>query len=134
MGDGFSIVEFVYLSPKDQLCFVEAKSSSPRQEKDPDRFEEWVSEITTKFNDSFQLFLTVFLKRREEPKLGADIESADMQIMPIKFVLVIPNHKLDWLAPIQNELKKQLNKTTTMWNISVAVMNEELAKEYGMIA
>lgn len=52
----------------------------------------------------------------------------------MKFILVLPRHEPDWLAPIQNELSKQLYKINKLWGIQAAVMNEELAKEFGMIA
>ena len=40
----------------------------------------------------------------------------------------------EWLQPVQDELNKQLHGVTKRWNAAVAVMNAELAKEYGMIA
>ena len=134
LGEGFSTVEFVYINRKGQLCFVEAKSSSPRQADQIERFEEWASEVATKFYDSLQLFLTIYMQRRNEEKLGDTIRHADMKALSIKFILVIPSHKAEWLAPIQNELGKQMSKITAMWNIAVAVINKELAQEYGMIA
>ena len=39
----------------------------------------------------------------------------------------------EWLQPVQDELNKQLHGVTKRWNAAVAVMNAELAKEYGMI-
>jgi hypothetical protein len=108
LGEGFSTVEFIYMNRKNQLCFVEAKSSSPIQQHNPERFEEWVSEIVAKFCDSLQLFLTVFLQRREETEFGNAIQLANMKELPMKFILVLPRHEPDWLAPIQNELSKQL--------------------------
>lgn len=134
LGEGFSTVEFIYMNPKNQLCFVEAKSSSPIQQHNPERFEEWVSEIVTKFCDSLQLFLTVFLQRREEIEFGNVIQLANMKELSMKFILVLPCHEADWLAPIQNELSKQLYKINKLWGIQAAVMNEALAKEFGMIA
>ena len=50
-----------------------------------------------------------------------------------EFVLVIPTHKIDWLGALNDTLKKQLRKTISMWNIGIAVMNEELAREHGLI-
>lgn len=134
LGKNFSTVEFIFMNRKNQLCFVEAKSSSPRQNGNPERFEAWITGVAAKFCDSLQLFLTVYIERRAEANLGSAIRHADIKTLPIKFILVIPNHRPEWLAPIQNALKQRLYKTTAMWNVGVAVMNEDLAKEYGMIS
>ena len=133
LGKNFSTVEFIFMNRKNQLCFVEVKSSSPRQNGSPGQFETWITKVVSKFCDSLQLFLAVYTERRAEPCLGGAIRHADIKTLPMKFILIIPNHRPEWLAPIQNELKRCLYKTTAMWNIDVAVMNENFAKEYGMI-
>ena len=136
-GNGLSTVEFVYKNAKNQICFVEAKSSAPNPanpENAPDCIEVWMHDIVKKFCDSLQLFLAVYLKRCEEPKMGSEISAVDIHAVPIKFILVMTPFQSEWLQPVQDELNKQLHGVTKRWNAAVAVMNAELAKEYGMIA
>ncbi|HGH6887497.1 TPA: hypothetical protein ACJMCX_000977, partial [Neisseria meningitidis] len=42
--EGIKTVEFIYLQ-EDNLLFVEAKQSIPNQERSPERFDEYISEI-----------------------------------------------------------------------------------------
>ena len=135
LGEGFSTVEFMCMDSKGNCLFVEAKSSSPRPDKeDTTDFNKFIEEISAKFQDSYQLFLTNLMERRVSSDIGQEIVKQNMASVRIKFVLVIPTHKTGWLPPLNEALKKQLRKTIHMWNIDVAVMNEDMAKDYDLIA
>lgn len=136
LGQGYSIVEFLFVDGKGRFIFLEAKSSSPRPasagagNEDFDRF---IEEVSTKFEDSFQLFLTAVLKRRASRELASGIGAFKPSSSGIKFVLVIPKHKTEWLAPLQEALERRLRKTVHLWNIKIVLMNKEIAEEYHII-
>jgi hypothetical protein len=48
-------------------------------------------------------------------------------------VLVITNAELDWLTGPKAILEEKLMKYRRIWNVQVVVLNQELAKEQGLI-
>lgn len=96
-------------------------------------FDKYIDEISDKFQDSYQLFLASVLGRRKSENMGKEVRGFKADSSNIKFVLVIPTHKFDWLVALNDALKKQLRKTISIWNIEIAVMNEELAREHGLL-
>lgn len=134
LGKGYSTVEFLWVDAMKNFIFVEAKSSSPRPDKtDHTDFDKYIDEISDKFQDSYQLFLASVLGRRKSENMGKEVRGFKADSSNIKFVLVIPTHKFDWLVALNDALKKQLRKTISIWNIEIAVMNEELAREHGLL-
>lgn len=134
LGTSFSTVEFLFVDEKRKFVLVEAKSSSPNPNKEETSdFDEFINEISTKFQDSYQLFLTSVSGRRRSNEIGKNVQKFRMDSSEVKFVLVIPGHRIEWLAPLKEALKRQLRKTLHMWGIDLAVMNEELAREHRLI-
>lgn len=135
LGEGFSTVEFMCIDTKKNCLFIEAKSSSPSPNKeDKTDFDEFIDDIATKFQDSYQLFLSSILGRRVSSDIGSEVLKLKLDSLKVKFILVIPKHKIAWLPPLNEALRKRLRKTTHIWNIDVAVMNEEIAREHRLIA
>ncbi len=56
-----------------------------------------------------------------------------MKACSVKFIIVIKNHKIEWLPPIQIKLQKELRKLTNIWKITVVVLNREQALSYHLI-
>lgn len=135
LKSGFRTVEFVLLNQKAQLVFVEAKATSPRPISDNDQpFEKYIEEIAVKFEDAYQLFLSVYLGRSDSSEMGRQIQTLAYRGAAIVFALVIPRHETEWLPPILDKLNKRLRKITKLWNIRIAVLNEEGARQYRLIA
>ena len=134
LGPGYSTVEFLFADAGKNFFFVEAKSSSPRPQKDSVDFDDFINKVAVKFQDSYQLFLAGALVRRNLEDAGLEIQQFQAASAKIKFLLVIPGHRKAWLAPLQDALKQRLYKTIHMWNIDVAVLNEELARDYDLLA
>ncbi len=135
LGPGFSTVEFLIVDSRRKFVFVEAKSSAPNPETgEASGFDEFIEEIAVKFQDSYQLFLASVSGRRPSRKIGENVRRFEAASSGIRFVLVIPGHRLEWLPPLSDALKRRLRKTIRMWNIDVAVINGELAREYRLIA
>ena len=139
LGQGYSSVEFLFADGKggkEKFIFLEAKSSSPRPAPagaDNENFDRFIEEVSVKFEDSFYLFLTAVLKRRASHELASGISAFKPSSSGIKFVLVIPNHETEWLAPLQEALERRLRKTVHLWNIKIVLMNKKIAEEHHII-
>ena len=141
-GRGIKTVEFLLLKKKELLLFVEAKASCPNAankdetEEKNQKFREYYDDITDKFSDSLQMLLTVILSRSSQTEgIGSSIrEKKDFSNTEIIFALVIKNAEdEEWLAGPKEELEKRLLRLRRLWNAKVVVLNEELAKEYGLM-
>lgn len=142
LGTGIKTVEFVLKYRQNKLIFLEAKKSCPNaQNKDEtevkkQKFEEYYSSITGKFISSLQIYLAAILDRFEDAtEIGSMMRSANnIKDMQLKFVLVVKDAKdIAWLAKPQAELNERLLQFRKIWNIQVIVLNEELARERGLI-
>lgn len=141
LQQGVQMAEFLLLrTEKGRLpvvWVVEAKSSSPRPETQPN-FDEFIVCLREKFVNAFSLCWASCLKRHKpaDAELSEPFKSLDLSLAGVRFVLVINGHKEAWLAPIQEALTKAMHATIRTWSfspVSVAVINDELARQYGLI-
>lgn len=114
---------------------IEAKSSSPQCSDKQDRE---LEKIRAKFSNALMLTLAASLGRFEQERLGLPTALLNFNIREgnFKFLLVVRNHKDDWLAPLAEKLKKALRSLIKTWNLpdaSVLVLNERLAKQVKLI-
>lgn len=138
--EGVQMAEFLLLRQQEQgstVWVVEAKSSSPRPETQPN-FAEFIGEIRSKLTNGFLLAVAARLQRHPAAadELPDSFKTLDLQALGFRFVLVINGHKQDWLAPLQSALSLALKPVVKTWAlpaISVAVLNHELAQKYGLI-
>jgi hypothetical protein len=119
------------------LWIVEAKSSTPRPETQPN-FESFIAEIREKLINAFSLGWASCLRRHENAKaeLPEAFKALDLSQTDVKFVLVIKGHQEAWLPPLQDALGIALRSTVKTWAFSptsVAVINDKLAQQYGLI-
>ncbi len=142
LGSGIKTVEFILRRNKNSLLFLEAKKSCPNvdnryESKEKERkFEEYYAAITEKFIASLQIYLAAILDRFEDvSEIGDGIQSASsIKDTQLKFILVVKNAKdTAWLAGPLAELKARLLQIRKIWDIRVIVLNEELARECGLI-
>ena len=138
LGSGIKTVEFILKWKKNEILFLEAKTTCPNSAnknesmKKTQKFEEYYSEITEKFMDSLQVYLAAVMGRYPDlAEIGAELRSVDsMKEIRLKFILVVKNAKdITWLARPLAELKARLLQVRKIWGVEVAVLNEELAKE-----
>lgn len=142
LGSGIKTVEFILRQNKNSILFLEAKKSCPNssnryetKEKEQ-KFEEYYVSITEKFIASLQIYLAAILDRFQDiSEVGDELRSvSNLKDNQIKFVLVIKNAEdITWLAGPLAELKARLLQIRKIWNIEIAVLNEELAGEYGLL-
>jgi len=122
---------------KPVLWVVEAKSSSPRPETKPN-FDEFVAEIRDKLINAFSLTLAACLGRHDtaDGLVPAQFLEIDWSIQGVKLVLVLNGHQKTWLPPLQEAVQDALRAFIKTWAFgpnSVAVINDESAKKFGLI-
>lgn len=130
LGQGIKAVEFVYKKGTDKLFFVEAKSSSPRPERE--NFDNYIDDIADKFIHSFNLWLTLNLGRRED-EIASNMLDVPMETSIFRFILVINGHKEAWLPPIKEALERRMMADRKIWNHKIIVINDSLARDRGLI-
>lgn len=139
--DGVKIAEFLLLYRKTKnsqpiIWMIEAKSSSPRPENKGD-LEKYIGEIREKFLNALLLFTAMNLHRHDSfSEYPQKFQKLDLQKTNIRFILIIKGHQDDWLPPLQEALGKTLKPIVKLWKLppsSVAVFNDTLAQEYGII-
>lgn len=138
--EGVQMAEFLLLKQQEKglmVWVVEAKSSSPRPETQPN-FTAFIDEIRSKLTNGFLLAVAARLQRHSaaEDELPPDFKTLDLQKLGFRFVLVINGHRQEWLAPLQSALVQALKPIVKTWALpatSVVVLNHELAQQHGLI-
>ncbi len=138
---GVQMAEFLLLKIENGrppvVWVVEAKSSTPRPETQPN-FDAFITSMREKLVNAFSLGWASCLQRHQQSdtELPQPFKALDLSQAGVRFVLVINGHQEAWLPPIQEALKKALHATIKTWSFSptsVAVINEEIAREYGLV-
>jgi hypothetical protein len=140
LGSGVKTVEFI-LKQKNMILFLEAKKSCPNaankndSDKKMEDFEEFYSSVTEKFVDSLQIFLAYLTERYPDTsEVGTNlVKQKTLKDINLRFVLVITNAELGWLAGPKAILEERLIKYRRIWNVEVAVLNSDLAREYKLV-
>lgn len=139
LGSGIKTVEFILKYNENSIIFLEAKKSCPNAESRYDskekerKFEEYYSSITEKFIASLQIYIASILDRYEDTlEIGSELlDVKSLRDIHLKCILVIKNAEdITWLAGPIAELKARLLQFRKIWEIEVAVLNEELAGQY----
>ena len=139
IGSGIKTVEFILKYNEKSIVFLEAKKRCPNaanrctSEEKKQKFEEYYSSVTEKFIASLQIYLAAILDRfQNTDEIGEKLKSvSDMKDIQLKFILVIKNAEdITWLAGPAAELKARLLQIRKIWNVEIAVLNEELAGVY----
>ena len=134
VGDGIKTVEFIACLQENKLLFVEAKSSSPKPEKDNQvNFDKYISEIADKFIHSFDLYLSAMLERHQPHRITGRVATQDHGKEQYKFILVINGHEIEWLLPIKEALEKKIMFHRKIWRSDVVLMNEVVAQSRNLV-
>ena len=86
--------------------------------------------------DSLGIYTAAILKRYSDAsEVGENLALADLKDVKLTFVLVITNPaaQIEWLAPMKAELEERLRRWMKIWDIDVVVLNQDLAKRWGLI-
>ncbi len=129
------MAEFLLLRSQ-KLWIIEAKSSTPRPETQPN-FDTFIEEVREKLSNALSLGLALCLKRHQYEKLPKAFQELNLANVEFRLILVVNGHQEAWLPPLQDALQKSLNTTLKIWGIeamAVIVMNEKYAQKYGLVA
>lgn len=142
LGTGIKTVEFILKHNENSIVFLEAKKSCPNaenkgaSEEKQRKFEEYYFSVSDKFVASLQIYLAAILGRYQDTsEVGDGLRSVNqMKNIRLKFILVIKNVEdtAGLVGPLA-ELKSRLLPIRKVWGVEVAVLNEELAKQYHLI-
>ena len=116
---------------------VEAKSSTPRPETQPN-FDDFIEEIRDKLTNAFSLGVACCLRRHEaaNAELPEPFKKLNLSSTGFRLLLVVNGHQEAWLPPLHDALSKALHPIVKTWALpptAVAVINDEIAKQYGLI-
>lgn len=141
-GSGIKTVEFILRQNEKSIVFLEAKKSCPNaanryeSEEKEEKFEEYYSSITEKFVASLQIYLATILDKFQDiSEVGDNLKSvSSLKDIQLKFILVVKNAEdIAWLAGPRAELNARLFQMRKIWNVELVVLNEKLAREYGLL-
>ena len=134
LGDSVSTIEFILYKENHSILMIEAKSSSPQPSNRKD-FDGFIDEIYVKFAHSIDLFFSIIVKRLKDNhnEMPDNFKTVDYANAKIKLLLVINGHSIKWLAPISEALTRRLKMQLKTWRLEVAVLNNELAADYGLL-
>jgi hypothetical protein len=140
LGPGIRIAEFALLrltgNGSAEVWLIEAKSSAPQPMTLP-QFDDYIAEITQKMCNTVQILMAAVLNRHANTtELSANFKALTLATTRFKCILVINGHQEAWLPPLQEALVKALTplvKTMALGPKSVAVMNEVIARQHGLI-
>ena len=124
------MAEFLLLRPEsvNKIWIIEAKSSSPRPETQPN-FNEFIQEMTEKFVNALTFFIANYLKRHHN-ELSEDLQDCSLHDIEFAFILIINGHKKMWLVPLKEALEKSLTPLLKTWGQSyVVVLNDVMARD-----
>lgn len=140
VGAGIKTVEFICLTVKDNILFVEAKTTCPNasnretSEQKRRKYEEYYTDIADKFVDSVQMFMAAVMGRGgEDEDIGEKLLSHEYRKTGIKLILVITGAEESWLGGAKAELESRLMRLRKIWKADVMVLNLEMAKKSGII-
>ncbi len=125
---------------KQVIWIIEAKSSSPNPYNldSREKFPAYIDEIREKLLNAFSLTLAACLHRHDDvdTEFPEFYKNIDLSSIDFKFILVVNNHKAEWLPPLNDALKKALHATVKSWGLggnSVTVINNRIACDFGLI-
>ncbi|MDB9315392.1 hypothetical protein PN462_19915 [Spirulina sp. CS-785/01] len=133
------MAELLVLHPSDtsKVDIIEAKSSSPRPETQPN-FQEFIIEIRDKLTNALNLYMATYLKRHPtSSELPIPFQKLKLDNTQFRLIVIINGHREEWISPLQDALRKFLKPTVKTWSLSpnnVLVLNDSLAKKYGLIS
>ena len=140
IGNKIRTTEFIYLTDKGHLRFIEAKKSCPNvNNKDSSdekrkKYEVYYASLTQKFMDSLMILTAAFMGRRDISEFGSVLQKArHWQNLQLRFLLVIKDAEEVWLGGVKAELEARLFDLRKIWRIEIQVLNKDMAVQKGIV-
>ncbi|MGR7921231.1 hypothetical protein ACU6RQ_09000 [Zobellella denitrificans] len=134
---GIKACEFAWWSADDgKLIFIEAKSTIPSAKNSPQEYEQYFSDMLEKFDNSLQLLLAGGWIRHTDlaAELSKLIPDLDWQQAEILFYLVVPKAPREYLGALTDKLTQILGRQLKIWRARAFVINEQMARDKGLLA
>lgn len=101
-------------------------------------FDDFINEIRQKLSNAMNLWLAVRLERHPEtePELSKPFRQVKLEAVDFWLMLVINGHRDQWLPPLNKVLSETLRPVVKTWALSltaVTVINDDMARSYGLI-
>lgn len=115
------------------LLFIEAKSSAPYQ---TEPLKNYLYKIYSQFWHSLFFYISIVFDRHAIANSGLPDTLKHKQNLkiPIMCVLVVRNHKKEWLQPLQESLRKEMLGMKNVFALQdIVVTNEQGARKYGLV-
>ncbi|WP_295715283.1 hypothetical protein [uncultured Mitsuokella sp.] len=128
-------VEFITMGPRDDIVFVEAKTSAPN-ENDKSGLQGFVEEIHRKFSHSLQMCYAMLSGVLPNASSGGipSVLAEKLQHKPkIKFVLIVNKLSKEHCIPLRAMLSRQMRAQEKIWQMNIIVLNREMALRKKMI-
>ncbi len=133
--DNVKMAEFILLHNK-KVFVIEAKKSTPNPNNSQTDFKIFIKDIHDKLSNALYLWFALHLNRHPNKLLPQAFQELNLANVEFRLVLVVNEHRKDWLPPLQNALQKSLNPIIKIWGLSaitVQVMNDKLAHKHKLI-
>ena len=118
---------------QERLYFIEAKSSAPAKEEP---LNSYFKSVHAKYNHSLLLYTAALFNRTSNilDEWPEKFKTSDNLKLPVHFVLVVKNHKREWLMTLQDKMNFALRDITNAFFVNgVVVYNEEGAQKRGIV-
>lgn len=125
---GVSAVEFITMGPRQDILFVEAKTSAPDKE-DGESLQEFVKSIGRKFVHSLEVCYALLAKALPdaEPSFPDTLQQSMQQKPVIKLLLIVNKLSRAHCLDLQDALRLQLRAEMRIWHMKIFVLNKETA-------
>lgn len=132
---GVSAVEFITLGPRDDVLFVEAKTSAPNED-DLEGLTGFVENICRKFIHSLEIcyaLLVRALPSNLDEGIPDALKDKLMDKPVIRLILIVNKLNPQYCAPLRDLLRKTLRAEERIWHMNIIVLNKEMAFKKHMI-
>lgn len=133
----FKTPEFAFLTGKDVVVIVEAKTSVPRPESKED-FKSYLEEIRDKFMNAMALLNACWSKRNlaELGEMPGSMQKVTIVEANYKLYLVVASAQEEWLVNVNNAFKSELQILFRTWNVqdtAFKVITKAKAIQLGLV-
>ncbi len=127
-------ISLLRLKKQKGLCFIEAKSSAPRKDESLSKY---LDDLHHKYIHSLLLYIAILFNRTGSDSLNipSSLNTADNLHRPVYFILVVRQHKREWLMTLQDKVNIALKDIAAAFTINgILVYNHEAAIKKGFVA
>ncbi len=136
--ENVKMVEFILsksIGNNHEIWLIEAKQSSPHPQTQPN-WNDFIIELIEKFTNGLNVFIALCTDRHFDENFPNTLKSTNLSTAKFRIILVVRNHKMDWLPPLKDSLQQKLMPLCKSLNLGanpVIVLNEDIARNKNLI-